>query len=518
MESLKATPALGRRFVLLVLCGAVLPLGAIGLWMTRSAARSGRSLLRSQLEVQLAQTARDVEEKWGRYRSDLATLGENEPVRLALLDPASTVRSVPPFVQRTFAQMTEFNRVEIRDRKGRTLFVLGPTEEVLMGPGREVERNRDARGVSVKVPLTDLATEDTIGTIEALLRVAMLVPAATQLANPAGPLTALVAGGRISVPPGADERLFADENFEWGGHRWLAVRQKLADPPLQLAMAGTLDPYVGVFESAARRSATALLLAASIIAAVLVMLTRRMTREVERELAQRDALAAVGEFASELAHEVRNPLTSIRLDLQRVEEGAADSEAVRGTMSRVLHQIDRLDRAVTGALRVARGGTMKPTPVDLREVLESARRAAEPEFSRRGGRVLMAPASGEALNVNGDAGALEQLFLNLLINAAQSLAPNGEAQVGAVRRNGNVEVTIADTGSGMTPAELENVAKPFRSSRRDGTGLGLKIARRIVTSHHGEMEMRSSQDAGTTVVVRLRECHRISGDSRPTVR
>jgi signal transduction histidine kinase len=503
MESLRATPALGRRFVLLVLLGAVLPLGAIGLWMTRSAARSGRSLLRSQLEAQLAQTAREVEQKWQQHRSDLLTLGENEPVRVALLDSVSAPQRVPPFVQRTFAQMAEFNRVEIRDRGGRTRFILGATEEGLMGNGREPQRRGDVRGISVRIPLTDLAAGDTIGTIEALLRVAVLLPAATQLATPSGPLTAVFAGGRGSVPPGSDERLFSDEHVEWGGHHWLTVRRNVTDPPMELAIAGALDPYVGLFESAATRSAVALLLAASVIVVVVVMLTRRMTREVERELAQRDALAAVGEFASELAHEVRNPLTAIRLDLQRVEEAAVDSEAVRGIMPRVLHQIDRLDRAVTGALQVARGGSIKPLPVDLREVLELARRAAEPEFTQRGARVVLAPASGEALHVHGDAGALEQLFLNLLINAAQSLAPNGEARVGAVRSNGAVEITITDTGSGMTPVEMENVGKPFRSSRRDGTGLGLKIARRIVASHNGEMEMRSTRGTGTTVLVRL---------------
>lgn len=77
--------------------------------------------------------------------------------------------------------------------------------------------------------------------------------------------------------------------------------------------------------------------------------------------------------------------------------------------------------------------------------------------------------------------------------------------VATKRLDGVVEVTIADTGAGMTAAELEDARKPFRSSRRDGTGLGLKIARRIVASHHGEMEMHSSRGVGTTVRIRLPE-------------
>ena len=103
----------------------------------------------------------------------------------------------------------------------------------------------------------------------------------------------------------------------------------------------------------------------------------------------------------------------------------------------MLRQIDRLDRAVTGALRVARGGSMEAHRVDLREVLESARRAAEPEFRQRGASVWVK--SGEdPLQVDGDAGALEQLFLNLMINAAQSLPSSGEAPT----KSAEVRVTV----------------------------------------------------------------------------
>ena len=513
MASSSLAPTLGRRFVLIVLLCAVLPLGAIGLWVTRGAARSGRSLLESQLRAQLAQTVRSVGESWAERRSELMTLAENEPVRLALLDTAITAQAPPEFVQRAFARMTAFDRVDIRDRRGRIRFTIG-AEDVPATNGRDLQPLAPARGMNVSEPIIDLASGDTIGTIDALLRAGTLVPQATQVATAAGPLTAVFAAGRGTVVPvGADEQLFMDETVSWREHHWLTVRASILNPPMQLAIAGTLDPYVAPFEGAATRATITLVIGASAILLIISVLTRRMTREVERELAQREALAAVGEFASELAHEVRNPLTAIRLDLQRVEEVANDAGAVRGIVPRVLRQIDRLDRSVTGALRVARGGSMEAHHVDLREVLESARRAAEPEFARRGARVFhVMDGAPERLDVDGDAGALEQLFLNLLINAAQALAPAGEARLRASRINGSVEVTIVDTGAGMTPAQLEDVGKPFRSSRRDGTGLGLKIARRIVASHHGEMEMVSSAGEGTTVRIRLPSGGSVSPD------
>lgn len=493
-------PTLGRRFALVVVFGAILPLGAVALWTTRNAAGSGRTLLRSQLESQLAQTVADARERWEFLRSQLLTLGENEPVRLALLDSGSARTAVPPFVRQTFGQMTGLNRVVLRDRRGSERWTLGAAP---FGSNGTTSQRADAeRGMVVRVPVTDLASGDTIGSIEATILIETLVPAATRLAVPEGPLTAVFAD-RAMVPSGADETLFADEQVEWGGHRWLTVRQRLADLDLDIAIAGALDPYVGLFGRAAGRATVAVLLVSAMVAVLMVWWTRRLTSGVERELAQRKALAAVGEFASELAHEVRNPLTAMRLDLQRVEEEAAQAETVRGIVPRVLQQIDRMDRAVTGALRVARGGSVEPRPVDLSEVLHSARRTAEPEFSRRGARVSIEIERRELPDLDGDAGALEQLFVNLLVNAAQSLGAAGKVHVTVARRNGTVDVTIRDTGSGMTPEQLARVQQPFGSSRRDGTGLGLKIARQIVASHRGSLEIRSAPDEGTTVRVTL---------------
>src|SRR5262249_54031665 len=142
---------------------------------------------------------------------------------------------------------------------------------------------------------------------------------------------------------------------------------------------------------------------------------------------QRDALAAVGEFAGELSHEVRNPLTALRLDLQRVDEVAGDPSSVRAIANRALRQIDRMDRAVTGALRIVRSGSVEPAGVDLAEVLEHARRTADAEFAQRSVTLMVHASPG--VELSGDAAALEQAFLNLLINAAQASAAGGMTMV-----------------------------------------------------------------------------------------
>jgi K+-sensing histidine kinase KdpD len=153
---------------------------------------------------------------------------------------------------------------------------------------------------------------------------------------------------------------------------------------------------------------------------------------------------------------------------------------VRGILPRVLRQVERLDRAVTGALRVSRGMSMQEGAIQLSDVLDAAGRAAEPEFLHRAAALSIDRDSVRAIQMDGDPDALHQLFLNLLINAAQALGPSGEACVSARSREEWIEITIADNGAGMTADQLATATEPYRSSKRNGTGLGLKIARRIV--------------------------------------
>src|SRR4029079_17569056 len=116
MVSADVGRALRRRLVLIVVVGAVVPLGLVGLWTTRTAARSGRALLASQLEAQVSVAADGVARQWAQYRGDLMMLGESEPTRVALRDTARAPSATPSFLERAFAGMTAFNRVTIHDR------------------------------------------------------------------------------------------------------------------------------------------------------------------------------------------------------------------------------------------------------------------------------------------------------------------------------------------------------------------------------------------------------------------
>jgi len=237
-------------------------------------------------------------------------------------------------------------------------------------------------------------------------------------------------------------------------------------------------------------------------------------RRTLRELADRQALAAVGEFAASLSHEVRNALSSIRLDLQVSGECLPDDPAVREPQERALREIGRLEETVSGALALARSGRLEMRLVNLREPLAAAAAVAEAEFNLRGAR-LDAATEGPALEVRGDGAGLEQLFLNLLLNAAQAAGEGGSATVRVVRRGEVVEVTVADDGPGMSPELLDRAFEAFYSTRPDGTGLGLSVARRIARVHGGRLTVDSAPGRGTAIQVSLPLSRQGGQGSRP---
>jgi signal transduction histidine kinase len=146
---------------------------------------------------------------------------------------------------------------------------------------------------------------------------------------------------------------------------------------------------------------------------------------------------------------------------------------------------------------------VKLETIDLRTPLRAAVQMALPAFQEREAELDSAGVEGEPIKVKGDAAALERLFLNLLLNAAQALEEGGRANVTAHPLEEEVRVMIQDTGKGIESEDLERIFEPFFSSRPDGTGLGLPIARRIAQAHGGELSVESEAGAGTTVTVRL---------------
>ena len=546
---MRRTISFRTRILLVVVLVAVLPLGLIGLWLTGTARRSGEKLLLTRMSQVLDETAGQLRSHWTRSRSQLLDLAEHPVVRRSLEDspfPSTDDGASASFtrlVESVFA--SEFPSLEREVIVARAVTTDGEVRWIL--PAESDPSYRTRSGVAVFAAVHESVFGAKLGTLEVRIETSTLWD---ELGPTAG--TGVVVGmfdtdTRASLlPVPFDPLLLRNSRFVWGGEEWITHRKLLANPPVELVAAAPLTPYVQPFQAAAARGVGVLLMVAVAGLVLAAWIVRRMTQSLERlahaadavsrgdldqtlalerddevgrvvqafntmteslrrtlnKLADREALAAVGEFAATLAHEVRNPLTAIRIDLQRVEEGLAEDSPLRAPQSRALEEIERLDATVGAALDVAQTRAVDTTTVDVLVPLRAAIHASAPAFEERGA-VMKAPSRREPIHIKGDLGALEQLFLNLLLNAAQALDSGGVVHVTLTVEDAAVVVTIRDDGRGMTPERLERAFEPLFTTRAGGTGLGLTIALRIASAHGGSLRLASEPDRGTTAEVRL---------------
>jgi signal transduction histidine kinase len=524
------------RFLLVVLLGVLIPLALVGAWLAHAGQRSAEQMLREQLETALAGAATDVGHRWIEVRGRLLDLGEHPAVIAALRtgrDPLGA--AAPPELLGLRAALQE---------SAEAIEFTGLDGGSFLGSGREALSAPVAGGsgsTRVRLPLFDPAGE-RVGSMEVRLRLAALLPAAYISGGLDRISAVLDETGAPLGPLNMDPALLMRPGFQWAGEAWMAAHRRIAEPALVLTLAAPTAPASLPFTEAARRGLLALLLVSACGFLLALLLTRwitipierladaadsvargeldrrveqdgpdeirrlgvafnTMTRSLQRTLrriSQQEAAAAIGSFAASLAHEVRNPLSAVRLDLERAREEVTGGERVATLLDRALQQIDRLDATVSGSLRIARSGNVPLTPLDIRDPISAAVAAAQPHFAERGAR-LDQKLPPDALMVHGNGAALEQLLLNLLLNAAAALPARGSAAVSARLLDDVVEITVRDDGRGIPPEELERVFDPFYTTREEGTGLGLTIVRRIADAHGAELCIESEPGKGTTI-------------------
>jgi len=236
-----------------------------------------------------------------------------------------------------------------------------------------------------------------------------------------------------------------------------------------------------------------------------VVITQDVTarRRLETELEDARRLASLGAFAAAIAHEIRNPLTSIQMNVQilknKVSLPAADMEYFDIT----LEELKRLNAEVAEILDFAKPVQLQVVPTDLREVADEAARGMEPILAGR--RLRLARRHPESLPpVAADAQRLRQVLVNLLDNAGNA-SPEGAEIVLQTRTepDGRAVLEVLDYGRGIREEDLPKIFEPFFTTRADGTGLGLAIAQKIVKAHGGEIRVESKAGKGAKFTVVL---------------
>ena len=226
-----------------------------------------------------------------------------------------------------------------------------------------------------------------------------------------------------------------------------------------------------------------------------------LMKRMQAELVRTHSLAALGEMAATVAHEVKNPLAAISGPLQILANDLPDGDPRKELMKEILGQVKRLDGTVRGLLTFAKPTNPSRQPIVLQAFIGRIARIATEQERSRGIQVRhQGPAT---LTVSADPGLLEQVLWNLLLNAAEAMKGGGEIVVTFEETPAHVVLKVADNGPGVAPELLPKLFRPFVTTKTSGTGLGLSLCRKIIEAHGGTIGIGSVPGQGTEVVIRL---------------
>lgn len=227
------------------------------------------------------------------------------------------------------------------------------------------------------------------------------------------------------------------------------------------------------------------------------------------QLERADRLASIGEMAAGIAHEIKNPLAGISAAVTIIRDDLAGSDPRGEILGEVLQQVQRLDKTVNDLLFFGKPSMPELACIDINEVIEKTLKFAS---QHRGllnieKRLELAP---DLPTVYADGKQMQQVFLNIILNAFQAMAGGGTLTITTYlcsrEERAYVRVDVADTGPGIPPQVLEKIFTPFFTTKAQGTGLGLPICCKLVRLHNGEMRVASDNRNGTVFTVELPAC------------
>ena len=230
-------------------------------------------------------------------------------------------------------------------------------------------------------------------------------------------------------------------------------------------------------------------------------------RELEKRAMNAERLAFVGTLAGGLAHEIKNPLSTININLQLLKEdmqNAADETGKRiySKIHLLQKEIQRLDEILNDFLRFAREQKLELKGCDINEVLDDVVDFITPEMRQK--KILILKSYDTSLpTCEIDANLIKQALLNVIINAEQAMEHGGELMIHTSRNKKHIQIDITDTGCGIPKNITHKIFQVYFSTKKTGTWLGLPTTKRLIEEHKGTISVQSEKGKGTNVCIKL---------------
>ena len=233
---------------------------------------------------------------------------------------------------------------------------------------------------------------------------------------------------------------------------------------------------------------------------------RESREEIERlhrtQMSRAEHLATLGELATGLAHEIRNPLAGIAGVIEIIGRDLPTTSPARTVVKEVRTEIAQINRILTDLLQTARPHPPEIRRSDLNTTVEHAVMLARQQALSKPIQIELKKDTSLP-EVEHDSGQIHQVLLNLLLNSIQAIEGPGRITVDIEPQGGSAAIVVSDNGRGIPPETLPNIFRPFYTTKGNGTGLGLSLARRIVEEHHGRIDVSSTMGKGSRFVVLL---------------
>lgn len=233
----------------------------------------------------------------------------------------------------------------------------------------------------------------------------------------------------------------------------------------------------------------------------------RQHRELEERLREAERLSAVGKLASGIAHEIRNPLNFMNLSIDHIlnrlgsgrPEGTAEALAL---MANIKAEIHRLNTMIENFLTVGKPLTLNKSEINLHALIQDVIGLAQQKAVEQGITIEVADEAPVA-RLQADPMQIKTCLMNVVLNAIQAMPAGGRLRIAAATGSGTADITVSDTGPGISEEDLNRIFNPYFTTKKLGIGLGLAITKKVVEEHRGRITVRSRPNEGTDVVISL---------------